>query len=352
MKKVLVGGLIALLFAALLLGAWLWWEWRSLNRPVRLGDRQVNVDIPPGATAGDILDRLAAAGVFPDSVVAELYYRFALDSPPLQAGEYSFTGDTTPRSVLDKLIAGDVVTRPLVIIEGFTVEETAAEVESQGFGAVEAFLAAASPEKIQDLDPEATDLEGYLFPDTYHFPRTASPDDIVDTMIGTFRKRIAALQQDHDPPPLREWVTLASIVEKETQVDEERALVAGVYRNRLDRGMGLYADPTIIYALKKAGTWDGNLKRSHLQMDSPYNTYLVPGLPPGPICSPGLASLEAAADPSSEPYYYFVSRNDGTHVFSSTLREHNRNVERWQRQYWRERWRREAQASAAADDNS
>ncbi len=137
-------------------------------------------------------------------------------------------------------------------------------------------------------------------------------------------------------------MTLASIVEKEAQLDEERPVIAGVYRNRLDRGIGLYADPTVIFALKQLGTWDGDIRRRDLELDSPYNTYRYPGLPPGPICSPGLASLLAAATPADVPYIYFVSRNDGTHVFAETLREHNRNVDEWQRRYWRDRRNRGA----------
>jgi UPF0755 protein len=141
-------------------------------------------------------------------------------------------------------------------------------------------------------------------------------------------------------------VTLASIVEKEAQVDSERPLIAAVYSNRLAQGIGLAADPTVIYALKRLGRWNGNLRREDLRMESPYNTYRWAGLPPGPICSPGLASLAAAAEPAGVPYLYFVARNDGTHVFAETLAEHNRNVETWQRRYWRNRWAREQRERA------
>jgi UPF0755 protein len=134
-------------------------------------------------------------------------------------------------------------------------------------------------------------------------------------------------------------VTLASIVEKEAQVASERPVIAAVYRNRLDQGIGLMADPTVIYALKRLGKWNGNLRRDDLRLDSPYNTYRYAGLPPGPIASPGLASLKAAAEPADVTYLYFVSRNDGTHAFADTLGEHNDNVEQWQRRYWRERRR-------------
>ena len=136
---------------------------------------------------------------------------------------------------------------------------------------------------------------------------------------------------------VRQLLILASIVEKEARVATERPLIAAVYQNRIDRGIGLAADPTVIYALKRVGRWNGNIRRDDLRMDSPYNTYRYAGLPPGPICSPGLASMIAASEPADVPYLYFVSRNNGTHVFSETLSEHNRNVEQWQRRYWRER---------------
>ncbi|MEO1087187.1 MAG: endolytic transglycosylase MltG, partial [Acidobacteriota bacterium] len=150
---------------------------------------------------------------------------------------------------------------------------------------------------------------------------------------------------------LRELVTLASIVEKETQVDEERGLVASVYSNRLRIGMGLYADPTIIYAKKLDGTWDGNLRRPDLRMESPYNTYRVPGLPPSPICSPTRKSMLAALDPADSKYLYFVSRNDGSHVFAETKAEHDRNVYKWQKLYWRKKWAEERRQQAEGTDS-
>lgn len=149
-----------------------------------------------------------------------------------------------------------------------------------------------------------------------------------------------ALPPDDARTP-RQIVILASVIEKEARLDEERAVIAGVYANRLQRGIALYADPTVIYALKLEGRWDGNIRRADLKIDSPYNTYLHPGLPPGPIASPGLASLLASAVPAEVPYLYFVSRNDGSHVFATTLAEHNRNVHQWQKVYWQKRWAEE-----------
>jgi len=215
------------------------------------------------------------------------------------------------------------------------------------FGRREVFLdLMRSPRLIADFDPDATDLEGYLFPETYNFASGTGEREIVENLIKTFRQRFErdvrpVLARGGSGRGVRQLVTLASIVEKEARVDSERPTIAAVYSNRIQRGIGLAADPTVIYALKRLGRWNGNLRREDLRMESPYNTYRWAGLPPGPICSPGLASLAAAAAPATVPYLYFVARNDGTHVFAETLVEHNRNVEIWQRQYWRNRWARE-----------
>jgi UPF0755 protein len=268
-----------------------------------------------------------------------LYLIYQLDDPPLLAGEYRFEDAASTAEVLDRIARGDVATHPLTVVEGLTLEETAAAIAAAGFGDRDRLLATmrnAGP--IRDLDPAATDLEGYLFPETYAFARATSEAEIVATLVTTFRDALAQVASAAPPAgETRRVVTLASIVEKETGLDQERPLVAGVFANRLRLGMPLGADPTIIYALKKAGTWDGDVRRADLAMESPYNTYRVAGLPPGPICSPGLASLRAAAAPATTPHLYFVSRNDGSHVFAPSLAEHNRNVERWQKAFWRDR---------------
>ncbi|MCZ6726313.1 MAG: endolytic transglycosylase MltG [Acidobacteria bacterium] len=313
------------------------WGWKLLHEAQ--GPRtRVSYTVVPGQSAGQILDRLSALGLLPDATLARLYLVYYLDDPPLQAGEYSFPSPATTPEVLDRMVRGKVVEHPVTLIEGQTLQETAQHLAAEGFGDYETFLALMrSPASIIDLDPEATTLEGYLFPDTYHFPRSATEVRIVDTLVDTFRRHLETnLGTDYDGS-LRDLVILASIVEKEAQLDSERPIIAGIYSNRLERGIGLYADPTIIFALKQLGRWDGDIRRRDLALDSPYNTYLYPGLPPGPICSAGLASLRAAAAPADVPYLYFVSRNDGSHVFARTLREHNRNVDEWQRRYWRQR---------------
>jgi UPF0755 protein len=200
--------------------------------------------------------------------------------------------------------------------------------------------AGKEPAAIRDLDPEASDLEGYLFPDTYSLGREAPAESLVALMVAAFKKvftddlRAAARARGLT---VREAVTLASLVEKETAVAEERPLVAAVYFKRRAIGMPMQADPTVIYAMERAGNYSGNIRREDLQMASPYNTYRYPGLPPGPIASPGKASLEAAVNPADVDYLYFVSKNDGSHVFARTLDEHNRNVQEWQVRYFRER---------------
>ncbi len=330
-------GVVLAALAAAAAGVVAWAE-RELERP--RGTETVELTIERGAPITAILDQLAAANVVGDPLLARLHLDYRRSGETLQAGEYRFEQPMSPVEALDRVIRGDVVTYPVTVIEGLTLRETAESLAAEGFGDLDAFLQAmSSPAPIADLDPAAESLEGYLFPDTYAFPRGTGEGEIVEAMVRNFRRRIedhldAAAGHGLDP---RGLVTLASIVEKEAGAIEERPLVSAVFHNRLERGIGLYADPTIIYALKLAGTWDGNLRRRDLELDSPYNTYIHPGLPPGPICSPGEDSLRAAAEPADAPYLYFVSRNDGTHVFAETLAEHNRNVARWQVRYWRER---------------
>ena len=348
-RRVLLG-LMVLLILLMVPAAFAGWSWWKLQRPYKgYPDTERQVTIAPGSSVIQILQTLQKEGVIADAKLARFYLVYYMGDPALQAGDYSFRGPLSTPNVLQKLVRGQVVTDSVTLIEGLTLEEIADRLEQAGLGRREVFLdLMRSPELIADLDPEAPDLEGYLFPETYSFARHGDEQTVVATLVKTFRQRyekqVRPLMDRPGNGPsrsLRQVVTLASIVEKEARVPSERPLIAGVYANRVRRGIGLMADPTVIYALKRIGQWNGNIRRSDLRVDSPYNTYRYAGLPPGPICSPGLASLEAAADPANVPYLYFVSRNDGTHVFSSTLQEHNRNVELWQRQYWRDRRARE-----------
>jgi UPF0755 protein len=304
-------------------------------------DSEQYVDIPAGSTVGAIGQRLIDAGIVRDRVA----FRYALwvtgESRRLQAGEYRFDRPMRPVEVVRKLASGDVYLRPITFPEGLTIREMAALFEKSGLGkATEFTRAAGRAALIAHLDPVASDLEGYLFPDTYALSRRATADRLIELMVEGFEKafdetlRAEAVAQGRT---VRQAITLASLVEKETAKPEERPLVAAVYTNRLKIGMGLQCDPTVIYGLQRAGRFTGNLRREDLLFDSPYNTYRYAGLPPGPIASSGRAAMEAALRPANVPYLYFVSRNDGSHVFATTLAEHNANVEKWQRQYFRER---------------
>ena len=334
-------GCALLLLAATLAAGGLGYAW-WLSRPYKgYGGPEKLVDVAPGTGAARILGDLQRAGVLASAPAARAYLVYVLKNPPLQAGEYRFAGPMTFPDVLHKLIRGDVISRTVTIVEGFTLEDIAEQLARGGTGRRDELLRQMrSPALIADLDPAATDLEGYLFPETYRFHIGVSEAEIVATLVKTFRSRFERHVRPlmaGSPATVREVVTLASIVEKEARASTERPLIAGVYHNRLRLRMGLDADPTVIFALRRLGRWDGTIHHDDLRVDSPYNTYRFAGLPPGPICSPGLACLEAAARPAEVSYLYFVSRNDGTHVFASTLAEHNRNVDLWQRRYWRDR---------------
>lgn len=354
-RTVLRWMLLATLLVVTAAGTVAGWAWWLVHQPFRGHAGSAVVDIPTGRGATAILSDLEEAGVLADARLARAYLVYVLDDPPLRAGEYRFEEPLDVPTVLDKLVRGTVVTHPVTVIEGLTLDETAAALSAAGVGDEDVFRRIMrDPTPIADLDPEATDLEGYLYPDTYHFARGTPESDVVATMVRTFRERwsteVAPRLGAREPSlgtSVRAIVTLASVVEKEAQLDDERAVIAGVYANRLRRGIALYADPTVIFAIKLRGDWDGNLRKDDLRYDSPYNTYVNPGLPPGPICSPTVANLLAAAEPADVPYLYFVSRNDGSHVFAETLREHNRNVNEWQKRYWRERWAEERRSKAS-----
>ena len=333
MKKVVTWTLLVLLAVVIAGGAWLY---TSLRRPYKGYEASEQfVEIPPGTSTAGMGRRLAEAGVVrsAQSFRAGVWLRGS--GRRLQAGEYRFDRPMTVAEVVDKIARGDVYVRALTFREGLTIREMAAVFESAGYGSAADFVAASrNAALVRDFDPEAKDLEGYLFPDTYTLPRRTTAAQLVERMVSRFQKVLTSELRSRAAErgfTVRQVVTLASLVEKETAKAEERPVVAGVYANRLEMGMGLQCDPTVIYALMLAGRYDGNIRKGDLQIDSPYNTYRYAGLPPGPIAAPGEAALQAAADPADVPYIYFVSRNDGSHVFSATLEEHNRNVYNFQK---------------------
>ena len=334
---------VALVLALAIGGAVGAWTLRSRAQAPFKGYEapEVFVSIPSGSSTAAIGRSLIDAGVIRDDLTFRVALWLSGDARRLKAGEYQFAGSLTPADVLGKIARGEVAQVSITIREGLTIAEMAAVVEARGLATAAAFTSAArNAALITAIDPQATDLEGYLFPETYSLPRKADAAQLVQAMVDRFAKvltpemRAAATARGLS---VRQLVTLASIVEKETGNTAERAEVAAVYVNRLRIGMALQCDPTVIYALQKAGRFDGNLRRDDLQFDSPYNTYRYPGLPPGPIAAPGKASLDAALQPADGKFLYFVSRNDGTHAFAETLDEHNRNVQRFQIQYFRQR---------------
>jgi UPF0755 protein len=324
-----------------------WWLYSRLIEPYRgFSEPEVFVDIPAGLGPSGIGERLVAAGVVRDRLAFRAAVAVSGRARQLKAGEYRFTAAMHPLDVVDKIARGDVYRRQLTFREGLTIIEMAQLFEERGFGSAEDFRKAAqNASLVNDLDPAAPDLEGYLFPETYALARGTSAAELVAQMVDGFKNILTADVRSAATAAglsVRQLVTLASLVEKETGTPAERPLVAAVYANRLKIGMGMQADPTVIYALQRAGKYDGNLQREDLQFDSPYNTYRYAGLPPGPIASPGRAAIEASAKPAAVDYLYFVSKNDGTHVFASSLADHNRNVQTWQVEYFRKLRRQNA----------
>jgi UPF0755 protein len=315
-----------------------WWVHARVATPYRGFQNEVFVELPSGTSEVDIAQRLADAGVVADPWTFRLAARLARADRKLQAGEYRFADPATPAEIVARLARGDVYARGVTFPEGLNYREMAPIFERSGLGTAGDFeRAAANGALAAAFDPQAPTLEGYLFPSTYAMGRSAGAEATAKAMVAQFEHVFdsslrAAAAQHH--MSVREAVTLASLVEKETAQPAERPVVAAVYRNRLAIGMPLQCDPTVVYAMMEAGRWDGNIKKADLDINSRYNTYRFPGLPPGPIANPGRASLEAAVHPADVKYLYFVSKNDGSHVFAETLAEHNQNVAKWQKRYF------------------
>ena len=336
-KKVLLFLLLVIVFV----GAATFYLWRGVALPYRGFSGEQFVVIDTGSSVSRIGQALASAGVVRDVRSFQIAARLNGAERRMQAGEYRFDQAATAFAVVARIARGDVFTRPITFPEGRTAAEMAAIFAERASGDAAAFLAASrNVSRVAAFDPLARDLEGYLFPSTYLLPRNATAGTLVTQMVQGFDKAFDADLRSAAAAvgfSVREAVTMASLVEEEAQVAAERPMISAVYHNRLKIGMGLQCDATVIYAMQRAGTWNGNIRRVDLAMDSPYNTYRYRGLPPGPIANPGRASLEAAVRPADVPYLYYVSRNDGSHAFATSLDEHNRNVQQYQIQYFRNR---------------
>ena len=315
-------GPAVLLLALLALGGWGAWCFLAPYGP----QAEVFVEIQPGSSVLRIGQQLESAGVVRNQFVFDVLRWIRRGR--LLAGEYRFDHPAAVTEVYDRIARGDVYTKAVMVPEGATVFDIAERLEQAGFGPKESFLEAQARDTslVADLDPEARSLEGYLFPDTYRFPRKATADHICETMVRRFRQKAAlAGLKEH----VHDVVTMASLVEKETAVGAERPLVASVFANRLAHHMPLMTDPSVIYGLELEGQWRGAIYQSDLKRDTPYNTYLHAGLPPGPIANPGLRSLQAAMHPAKTDYLYFVAAGDdpqGHSVFSATLEQHAHDV--------------------------
>jgi UPF0755 protein len=324
------------IFATLLL-VLLWVSWFSVEfaSPPKRPSEVVTFEVKAGETAKDIARNLKDQGLIRADWAFVLGYRLFYSGQSLKAGEYTIQLPTSAKNILFILTEGKVKLYPITIPEGLTRKETAQHLESSLSIAREEFLRVSdNTSLISDLDAEARNLEGYLFPETYSFPKNPDAEMIGAAMITQFRRVFGETwikRASEIGMTIREVVTLASLIEKETSLPEERKLISGVFHNRLRIGMKLDCDPTIIYALKEEGGFEGRLRTMDLKLDTPYNTYLYSGLPPGPIANPGRGSLEAALYPAEVDYLYFVSRNDGSHHFSRSFREHQNAVNKYQR---------------------
>ncbi|UWZ84287.1 endolytic transglycosylase MltG [Occallatibacter riparius] len=284
------------------------------------------VEVLPGSSTMRIARQLEGAGIIRSQYA--FYVERWLQHGSLKAGDYRFDHPAPVSEIYDRIRRGDTYAIAVTIPEGSTMFDIGARLEQAGFGPAASFVNVARQESglLSDIDPQAKTLEGYLFPDTYKIGPKEQMPQIAALMVKRFRQAALQLGLNHN---VHQVVTLASIVERETAIDGERPLVASVFENRLDKQMPLMTDPAVIYGLQLQNAWRGTIYASDLQRDTPYNTYMHPGLPPGPIANPGIKSLKAAMQPAQTDYLYFVaaSKNpQGKSLFAATLEEHNRNV--------------------------
>jgi UPF0755 protein len=292
------------------------------------------VNIPAGTSFHETARILEENGIVRDHRGFYLLARFEDAIPKVKAGEYEFHTSMTPSAVLAKLVRGDVIKYPVTIPEGFNIYQIGQILEQAKVCSKKIFLEKAKDHSfIAAVDFDGDSLEGYLFPDTYNFPKGFGEEQVIRQMVARFKTVYASLSNraEHLGLSRRDVVILASIIEKEAMDDQERRLISAVFHNRLHRGMALQSDPTAIYDLKKRKSRSERITKQDLLRKSPYNTYQIFGLPKGPIANPGLKSLQAVLYPADVNYLYFVSRNNRTHHFSSTLEEHNRAVARYQK---------------------
>ena len=327
MRYLLIALFLAILVSLVGVGQW----YRSYLVTPASGQGEVVIDIPKGAGVRGIGALLAAHGILSNDIRYLAMVHFSGLKTKLKAGEYSIPLGMTPPQVLELLASGRTLRHHVTIPEGLTAAQIAAVFEQDGWVKQDRFLGLVKDGAfIRQLGIEADSLEGYLFPETYTLVRNEADEAaVIRMMVERFQQTWQALNAPESLELNRhQLLTLASVVEKETGVATERPLIAQVFYNRLARKMRLQSDPTVIYGLPD---FNGNLSKADLKRETPYNTYLIPGLPPGPICNPGRAALEAVLHPVESDALYFVAKNDGTHIFSTNLADHNRAVQHYQR---------------------
>jgi UPF0755 protein len=314
------------------------WVRASVRKAVDHEAADQIITVEPGMSTQAIINRLSEAGIVRDPTALKIYMRMA-GGPPLRAGDYQFDSPITPLQAIDKIQRGLVYLERVTIPEGYNRFDIAEALASKtGKATKEEFLRLTQDQTpITELAPQARDLEGYLFPDTYNYSAKTTPEELVRAMVNRFKEVFTPEWQARARElnmTVHQVVTLASIIEEEARVPDERPRISSVFHNRLKQGSPLGSDPTFIYAAIMAGDYDGNPNQPrHRQRDSRYNTYLYAGLPPGPIASPGRASIEAALYPEQTDYLYFVvNGTEGRHKFSRTAAEHEAAVQQYRQQ--------------------
>jgi len=323
---------LAALFLSLSIIVFVGFLFGFVSTPFHRRSGTVELKVNRGESFSSVVGRLKENGVISHKKIFTLWARLWSLDKKIHWGIYRFELPMAPRKVLNRMVLGQGIFHRITIPEGLTLTEIASLLEREGLGNKERFLKeAGNPELLSLFGLEGKGVEGYLFPNTYYFPPSAGERDVIVAMMDHFYERFTPLMEEHAKKlglSQHDVLTLASLIEKETGDEAERPLVSAVFHNRLKDRIPLQSDPTVIYGMKN---FKGNLTRRDLRNRSPYNTYLIQGLPPGPICNPGHSSLWAALFPAEVSYLYFVSKNDGTHVFSETIGEHNRAVNLYQR---------------------
>ena len=329
-KTVIIISTTALICLLLLFGAYLDLIFYG-DRPTGDEPEKKIITVERGQSFAVTAEKLHLAGLIESPVRFRILARLKKADKRIQAGEYLLAADMSPKQILTVMVSGKVRLYKYTVPEGYNYMQIASIVDKAGFTPAEEFIkAAADPGFVHRMGIEADTFEGYLFPDTYHFPRGAGPQEIISAMVARLRSLIPDQWKTRATQlgfSFHQILTLASIIEKETGAPFERPIISSVFHNRLQKGMRLETDPTVIYGIKE---FDGNITRKHLTTPTPYNTYKIKGLPPGPIANPGLASIEAALYPADTDYLFFVAKKDTTHQFSANLRDHNRAIRKYQ----------------------